>query len=173
MNKIELLAPAGDLEKLKAAIDYGADAVYFGGEMFSLRAGAGNMTIQEMGEGVKYCHEQDKKAYLTMNIFAHNEDISELQIYVEKIRDIPFDAFIVSDPGVMMTLKDAFPEAEFHLSTQANLTNYQTALFWYRQGVRRIVLARELTFPEIREMRNSIPQDMEIEAFVQGAMCIS
>ena len=173
MNKIELLAPAGDLEKLKAAIDYGADAVYFGGEMFSLRAGAGNMTIQEMGEGVKYCHEQDKKAYLTMNIFAHNEDISELQIYVEKIRDIPFDAFIVSDPGVMMTLKDAFPEAEFHLSTQANLTNYQTALFWYRQGVRRIVLARELTFPEIREIRNSIPQDMEIEAFVQGAMCIS
>ncbi len=173
MNKIELLAPAGDLEKLKAAIDYGADAVYFGGEMFSLRAGAGNMTIQEMGEGVKYCHEQAKKAYLTMNIFAHNEDISELQIYVEKIRNIPFDAFIVSDPGVMMTLKDAFPEAEFHLSTQANLTNYQTALFWYRQGVRRIVLARELTFPEIREMRNSIPQDMEIEAFVQGAMCIS
>ena len=131
------------------------------------------MTIQEMGEGVKYCHEQDKKAYLTMNIFAHNEDISELQIYVEKIRDIPFDAFIVSDPGVMMTLKDAFPEAEFHLSTQANLTNYQTALFWYRQGVRRIVLARELTFPEIHEIRNSIPPDMEIEAFVQGAMCIS
>ena len=173
MNKIELLAPAGDLEKLKAAIDYGADAVYFGGEMFSLRAGAGNMTIQEMGEGVGYCHERGRKAYLTMNIFAHNEDITELQTYIEKIREIPFDAFIISDPGVMMTLKDAFPEAEFHLSTQANLTNYQTALFWYRQGVRRIVLARELTFPEIREIRNSIPQDMEIEAFVQGAMCIS
>ena len=173
MNKIELLAPAGDLEKLKAAIDYGADAVYFGGEMFSLRAGAGNMTIEEMGEGVEYCHRQGKKAYLTMNIFAHNEDISELQTYVEKIRDIPFDAFIISDPGVMMTLKDAFPEAEFHLSTQANLTNYQTALFWYQQGVRRIVLARELTFPEIREIRDSIPRDMEIEAFVQGAMCIS
>lgn len=173
MNKIELLAPAGDLEKLKAAVDYGADAVYFGGEMFSLRAGAGNMSIEEMGEGVSYSHQKGCRAYLTMNIFAHNEDIAALQNYVEKIRNIPFDAFIISDPGVMMILKETFPEAEFHLSTQANLTNYQTALFWYQQGVRRIVLARELTFPEIHEIRNSIPEDMEIEAFVQGAMCIS
>jgi putative protease len=173
MNQIELLAPAGDLEKLKAAVDYGADAVYFGGEMFSLRAGAGNMSIEEMAEGVSYSHQKGRRAYLTMNIFAHNEDIAALQNYVEKIRNIPFDAFIISDPGVMMILKETFPEAEFHLSTQANLTNYQTALFWYQQGVRRIVLARELTFPEIHEIRNSIPEDMEIEAFVQGAMCIS
>lgn len=173
MNQIELLAPAGDLEKLKAAVDYGADAVYFGGEMFSLRAGASNMTIEEMAEGVDYCHQKGRKAYLTMNIFAHNEDIDELQAYTDKIKGIPFDAFIISDPGVMMILQGAFPDSEFHLSTQANLTNYQTALFWYRQGVKRIVLARELTFPEIREMKDAIPTDMEIEAFVQGAMCIS
>ena len=173
MNKIELLAPAGDLEKLITAIDYGADAVYFGGELFSLRAGAGNFSIEEMEAGVAYAHSKDKKAYLTINIFAHNEDILKLENYLERIKNIPIDAFIVSDPGIIMLIKSIIPKAELHLSTQANMTNYLTAQFWHQQGVKRIVLARELTFNEIIELRKKIPADMEIEAFVQGAMCIS
>lgn len=173
MNNIELLAPAGDLEKLITAIDYGADAVYFGGEMFSLRAGAGNLSVEEMREGVAYAHSKGKRAYLTINIFAHNEDIHLLEEYLKSIADIPVDAFIVSDPGVLMVIKNVFPDGEFHLSTQANMTNYMTANFWYTQGVKRIVLARELTFQEIEELKSRIPEDMDIEAFVQGAMCIS
>jgi len=173
MIKIELLAPAGDLEKLKTAINYGADAVYFGGELFSLRAGAGNFSLEEMAEGVKYAHSRNKKAYLALNIFAHNEDISILTAYLQSLKTIPIDAFIVSDPGVVMLIKSILPHAELHLSTQANMTNYMTANFWYNQGVKRIVIARELTFKEIHELKNEIPEDMDIEAFVQGAMCIS
>lgn len=173
MKKIELLAPAGDLEKLRFAVDYGADAVYFGGEMFSLRAGAGNLSIDEIKEGVAYCHKNNAKAYLALNIYAHNEDIEPLREYLNKIRDVDIDAFIVSDPGVIEILKEIIPKAELHLSTQANTTNYATARFWYRQGVKRVVLARELTFKEIIEMRKNIPVGMDIEAFVQGAMCIS
>lgn len=173
MKKIELLAPAGDLEKLKIAVDYGADAVYFGGEMFSLRAGAGNLTVEEIREGVEYAHKRNVKCHMTLNIFAHNEDIKPLTAYLETIRDIPIDAFIVSDPGVISLVKEIIPDAELHLSTQANMTNYVTANFWYKQGVKRLVLARELTMKEILEVKNNIPEDMELEAFVQGAMCIS
>ncbi|MCR5481526.1 MAG: U32 family peptidase [Clostridia bacterium] len=173
MKKLELLAPAGDLEKLKIAVDYGADAVYFGGEMFSLRAGAGNLTVDEMKEGIAYAHERGRKCYLTVNIFPHNEDIEPLESYIHDIRDIGIDAFIVSDPGVIMIIREIIPDAELHLSTQANMTNYKTAEFWEKHGVKRIVLARELTFPEIREIRKHMPDEMEIEAFVQGAMCIS
>ncbi len=173
MKKIELLAPAGDLEKLKFAVDYGADAVYFGGELFSLRAGAGNLSTDEIREGVAYCHQNNAKAYLALNIYAHNEDIEPLREYLSRIRDIDIDAFIVSDPGVIDILKEIIPKAELHLSTQANTTNYAAASFWYRQGVKRVVLARELTFREITEMRKNIPAGMDIEAFVQGAMCIS
>ena len=173
MFNIELLAPAGDLEKLMTAINYGADAVYFGGELFSLRAGAGNFSLEEMAEGVKYAHSKNKKAYLALNIFAHNEDISILTTYLQSLKTIPIDAFIVSDPGVVMLIKSILPNAELHLSTQANMTNYMTANFWYNQGVKRIVIARELTFKEIHELKNEIPEDMDIEAFVQGAMCIS
>ena len=173
MKKIELLAPAGDLEKLKIAIDYGADAVYFGGEMFSLRSGAGNLTVDEIREGVAYAHERGKKAYLTVNIYAHNEDITPFEEYLQKIKDIDIDAFIVSDPGIMMLIRDAIPNAELHLSTQANMTNYKTAEFWHRQGVERIVIARELTFKEIVELKSKLPEGVELEAFVQGAMCIS
>ncbi|MBK5261562.1 MAG: U32 family peptidase [Peptostreptococcaceae bacterium] len=173
MIKIELLAPAGDLEKLITAINYGADAVYFGGELFSLRAGAGNFSLGEMAEGVKYAHSKNRKAYLALNIFAHNEDISSLKSYLQSLKTIPIDAFIVSDPGVVMLIKSILPDAELHLSTQANMTNYMTANFWYNQGVKRIVIARELTFKEIHELKNKIPEDMDIEAFVQGAMCIS
>lgn len=172
-EQFELLAPAGDLEKLKIAVLYGADAVYFGGEMFSLRAGAGNLTIEEMKEGIAFAHERGKRCYLTMNIFAHNEDIGPLTDYLEQIKKLDIDAFIVSDPGIVDLIQEIIPNAEIHLSTQANMTNYRTANFWYKMGVKRLVLARELTFPEIREIRKNIPSDMEIEAFVHGAMCIS
>lgn len=173
MKKIELLAPAGDLEKLMIAVDYGADAVYFGGEMFSLRAGAGNLSVDEIRQGVAYAHEHNVKCHMTFNIFAHNEDIEPLKSYLHTIKDIPIDAFIVSDPGVISLLKEVIPDAELHLSTQANMTNYVTANFWYQQGIKRLVLARELTFDEIRTVRENIPEDMELEAFVHGAMCIS
>lgn len=170
---MELLAPAGDLEKLKIAAYYGADAVYFGGELFSLRAGAGNLTVEEIEEAVEYLHLKGAKGYMTVNIFAHNEDIEPLRKYLDRIKDIPIDAFIVSDPGVVLLIKEIIPDAELHLSTQANMTNYVTAEFWRRQGVKRLVLARELTLEEIREIRERIPEDMELEAFAHGAMCIS
>ena len=173
MKKFELLAPAGDLEKLKIALIYGADAVYFGGEMFSLRAGAGNLTIEEMKEGIEFAHNMGKRCYMTMNIFAHNADIEPLTEYLNKIRDIDIDAFIVSDPGIVDLIQEVIPGAEIHLSTQANMTNYRTANFWYKMGVKRLVLARELTFNEIKKIRENIPEDMELEAFVHGAMCIS
>ena len=173
MKKIELLAPAGDLEKLKIAVIYGADAVYFGGESFSLRAGAGNLSIDEMKEGIEFAHERNVRCYMALNIFPHNEDIEPLTEYLESIRNIGIDAFIVSDPGVITLLKEIIPDAELHLSTQANMTNYKTANFWYAMGVTRIVLARELSFEEIKEVRKNTPPEMEYEAFVHGAMCIS
>ena len=173
MKKMELLAPAGDIEKLKIAVLYGADAVYFGGETFSLRAGAGNMTLEEMKEGIEFAHSRGVKCYLALNIFAHNEDIEPLQDYLKAIKDFEIDAFIVSDPGIVALVQEIIPQAEIHLSTQANMTNYRTAKFWYNMGVKRIVLARELTFKEIRELRDNTPDDLEFEAFVHGAMCIS
>ena len=172
MKKMELLAPAGDLEKLKIAIDYGADAVYFGGEAFGLRAGAGNFTVDQIKEGVEYAHARGRKAYMTVNIFAHNEDIEKLVPYLETIKDIPIDAFIVSDPGIIAVFREVMPEAEIHLSTQANTTNYMTAKFWMNQGVTRIVSAREMSFEELRQFKAKVP-DMEIESFIHGAMCIS
>ena len=172
-NKFELLAPAGDLEKLKAAVVYGADAVYFGGEMFSLRAGAGNLTIEEMREGTAFAHDRGTKCYLTVNIFAHNEDVDELKDYLQRLKTVDIDAFIVSDPGVMELIWETMPDAEIHLSTQANMISYTTANFWRKMGVKRLVLARELTFREIREIREKLPEDTELEAFVHGAMCIS
>ena len=173
MEKIELLAPAGDLEKLKTAIDYGADAVYFGGEVFSLRAGAGNFTKEEMIEGIKYVHDHGKKCHLTLNIFPHNYDIDALEKYLHEIKDFGIDAFIVSDPGTIMMVKDIIPNAEIHLSTQAILTNYKTAEFWAKQGVKRVVMARELSLEEMITMREKIPAELDTEAFIQGAMCIS
>ena len=173
MNKIELLAPAGDLEKLKIAIDYGADAVYLAGELFGLRAGAKNFTIEEMEEGVAYAHERGKKVPLTLNIFAHNEDISALEQYLDEIAHIPFDAFIISDAGIISLVMEKMPDREIHLSTQANTTNYRTAEFWHRQGVKRVVLGREMSLEDIRTTRKNLSPTMEIEAFVHGAMCIS
>lgn len=173
MKKMELLAPAGDLEKLKIAVLYGADAVYFGGNTFNLRAGADGMTIDEIQEGLNFAHERGCRCYMTLNIFAHNEDIEPLKAYLSEIKDLPIDAFIVSDPGVILLIREYIPDAEIHLSTQANMTNYATAKFWHSLGVKRIVLARELSLDEISEIRAKIPEDMELEAFVHGAMCIS
>lgn len=173
MERMELLAPAGDLEKLKIAVDYGADAVYLGGEAFGLRAGARNFTEDEMRDGVEYAHRRGKKVHLTVNIFAHNSDMDEFPGYFNRIKDIPFDAFIAADPGVICAVRELLPDAEIHLSTQANTTNYRSAAFWRGQGVKRVVCAREMSLDEIRDMRKRIPDDLELEAFVHGAMCIS
>ena len=173
MKKIELLAPAGDLEKLKFAIIYGADAVYFAGENFGLRAGASNFTISEMEEGISFAHERNKKVYITVNIFAHNEDIDIFKEYIKTLDSMGIDAFIVSDPGIFTIIKETVKNAEIHISTQANTTNYQSVMFWHKLGAKRIVLARELTFDEIRNIRSKIDESVELEAFVHGAMCIS
>ncbi len=173
MEKIELLAPAGDLEKLKIAIDYGADAIYMAGELFGLRAGAKNFSFEEMREGLQYAHERGKKGFLTMNVFAHNDDIESMKEYLSQLKALPIDAYIVSDPGVIQMIWEIIPDAEIHLSTQANTTNYKTAAFWHQQGVKRIVLARELSFDEIKGFRENLPEEAQLEAFVQGAMCIS
>ena len=171
MDKIELLAPAGDPEKLKIALEYGADAVYFGGEDFSLRSQSGGFSEEEMRESVAYAHNMGRKCYLTLNIYAHNDDIEKIREYLERIKDITVDAFLISDPGVMDTLKEVIPDAHIHLSTQANMTNYKAADFWKKLGVERLVLARELSLKEIEEIHKT--SDIELEAFVHGAMCIS
>lgn len=172
-KKVELLAPAGDLEKLKTAVIYGADAVYVGGESFGMRTASKNFTSEEMEEGVIFCHERGKKIYVTLNIIPHNEDFEGLKEYLLFLEKIGIDAVIVADPGMLMMVKEHIPDMEVHLSTQANNTNFYSARFWYEQGVKRIVTARELSFDEIRQFRDSIPEDMEIESFVHGAMCIS
>jgi U32 family peptidase len=173
MRKIELLAPAGNMEKLRMAIIYGADAVYIGGEKFGLRASAGNFNIEEIKEAVHFVHEQCKKLYVTVNIIPHNEDFIGLSEYLKDIEDAGVDAIIFSDPGVYLVAKESVPNMELHLSTQANNTNYRSAEFWHKQGVKRIVLARELSFEEIKETVEKSPKDLEFETFVHGAMCMS
>lgn len=174
MNKnIELLAPAGDLEKLKYALIYGADAVYVGGQIFGLRASAKNFSFEDMKKGVEFAHKRGKKIYVTLNIIPHNEDLKELPAYLKKLSEINVDAVILSDPGTLMYVKEYAPNLEIHLSTQANNTNYMSANFWYKQGVKRVVVARELSFEEIKEIKENIPKDMELEGFIHGAMCIS
>ncbi|MBR3146551.1 MAG: U32 family peptidase [Eubacterium sp.] len=170
-DRIELLAPAGDPEKLRIAIEYGADAVYFGGEDFSLRSQSDNFTDDDIRECVEYAHERGRKCYLTLNIYAHNGDIEPMHSYLERIKDIDIDAFLVSDPGVLSLLKSVIPGAHIHLSTQANMTNHMAAEFWKNEGVERLVLARELSLEEIRDIHDKV--DIELEAFVHGAMCIS
>ncbi|MDQ1273822.1 MAG: family peptidase [Planctomycetota bacterium] len=170
-KKPELVAPAGDLEKLKTAVEYGADAVYAGGEGFNLRMGATNMTLQEIKEGTAWVHERKKKIYITLNIFARNYHIRGIRSYLEKLAEIPVDAVIVSDPGVFLTVREIAPHIPIHLSTQANTTNAKSVEFWHRQGVKRMVLARELTLGEIREITSNV--QAETEVFVHGAMCMS
>lgn len=173
VNGVELLAPAGNLEKLKMAVIYGADAVYAGGEEYGLRAQADNFSLEELEQGIEFAHNHGKKIYVTLNIIAHNEDLKGMEGYIKKVASIGADAVIVSDPGVLMTVKEVCPEMSVHLSTQANTTNWKSALFWYKHGVKRIVPARELSLQEISEMRRNLPDDAEIEAFIHGAMCIS
>lgn len=173
MSKIELLAPAGNMEKLKMAIIYGADAVYIGGEKFGLRASAGNFDIEEIKEATKFVHENGKRLFVTVNIIPHNEDFIGLPEYLKELEEASVDAIIFADPGVYLAAKDSVPNMELHLSTQANNTNYRSAEFWHKQGVKRIVLARELSFEEISEIVDKSPKDLEFEAFVHGAMCMS
>ena len=173
MRPVELLIPAGSLEVLKTAVRYGADAGYIGGEAFGLRAKAHNFTIPDMQEGIAFAHEYGCKVYLTVNVFAHNQDIEGIRKYFRTLQDVPADALIISDPGVFMMAKELLPNMEIHISTQANNTNYETYRFWYRMGARRVVSARELSLQEISEIRRNIPEDMEIESFIHGAMCIS
>ena len=172
-NKIELLAPAGNIEALKIAILYGADAVYMGGHHYGLRAKATNFTHEQMIEAINFAHEHGKKVYITANIIAHNHDFEGMADYFKELEEIGADALIVADPGVFSVAKEAVPNMEIHLSTQANNTNYQSALFWVKQGVDRIVVARELSFEEIYDIRKRLPENVSIEAFVHGAMCIS
>lgn len=171
-RKMELLAPAGDFEKLKVAIDYGADAVYIGGGDFSLRSSAG-MDTDELKEAVAYVHERDKKIYMALNVYPHNEDLEGFKSFLAEIKDLNMDAFIVSDMGVISLIREIIPDAELHLSTQANTTNKLTAKFFEGIGIKRIVLARELSLNEIREIREYLKPETELEAFVHGAMCIS
>lgn len=173
MRKIELLAPAGNLEKLKVALIYGADAVYLGGKEYSLRAMADNFSIDEISEGVKFAHKLNRKVYAAVNIFPHNEELIGMGNYLKKLQDIGIDGLLISDPGVFTIAKEFVPDMEIHISTQANNVNYMSARFWYEHGAKRIVLARELSLKEIKEIRENTPEDLELEVFVHGAMCIS
>lgn len=171
MRKPELLAPVGDMEKLKAAVLYGADAVYLGGNQFGLRVAAANFNLDEIAEAVTFAHGRGVKVYITVNIFAHNQDLVELPAYLNSLQQREVDGIIVADPGVLSLAREKVPGLRVHLSTQANTTNWASALFWEKMGVSRIVLARELSLPEIREITSRV--GIEVECFVHGAMCIS
>lgn len=173
MRKTELLVPAGSLEVLKIAVIYGADAVYIGGEVFGLRAKAKNFSLEDMKEGIEFAHAHNVKVYVTANILAHNYDLEGVREYFNELKDVRPDALIISDPGIFTIAREMLPDMEIHISTQANNTNYGTYNFWYKLGAKRVVTARELSLAEIKEIRENIPDDMEIETFIHGAMCIS
>lgn len=173
MKKPELLAPGGSLEKLKTAIMYGADAVYIGGEAFSLRVAAENFSLDDIKEGIQFAHERGKKVYLTANILPHNKDIDEFRKYIEEIRPLGVDAVLIADLGMFDMMREYAPEIPVHISTQANNVNYRSACMWHKLGAKRVVLAREMSFDEIAEIRRRTPEDLELEAFVHGAMCVS
>ena len=173
MRRVELLIPAGSLDILRTAVMYGADAVYLGGEAFGLRAKAKNFTGEEIRQGIAYAHDHGVRVYVTANILAHNEDLDKAREYFQELREYGPDALIISDPGIFSIARQEAPEIDIHISTQANNTNYGTYQFWYGLGAKRVVSARELSLKEIREIRERIPEEMEIESFVHGAMCIS
>ncbi len=173
MKRPELLCPAKGIDELKTAVVYGADAVYIGGEAFSLRAKAKNFTNEEMADGIRFAHERGVKVYVTANILAHNSDIEEARRYFNELKHLGPDAFIISDPGIFRAAKQVCPEIDIHISTQANNTNYGTFCFWSDLGAARVVAARELSIKELEDIRKRIPSSMEIECFVHGAMCIS
>ena len=170
---MELLAPAGNMEKLKTALYFGADAIYLAGKAYGLRAFAGNFEREELIEAVKLAHEMNKKVYVTVNIVAHNRDFENLEEYLKFLYDIGVDAIIVSDIGIINLARKVVKNLEIHVSTQANITNKYAAKFFCDLGVKRLVLARELSLEEIREIREYIPKEVELETFVHGAMCIS
>ena len=173
MKKTELLVPASSLEVLKTAVRYGADSVYIGGEVFGLRAKAKNFSLEEMKEGVEFAHRYNVKVYVTANILAHNSDIEPVKAYFNDLKKVKPDALIIADPAIFTIAKEMLPDMELHISTQANNTNYGTYNFWHSLGAKRVVSARELSISEIKDIRNHIPDDLEIETFVHGAMCIS
>ncbi len=173
MKKPELLIPASSLEVLKTAVLFGADAVYIGGEAFGLRAKAKNFTPKEMEEGIAFAHAHGVRVHVTANILAHNSDLSGAEGYFRELKELAPDALIIADPGMFMLAREICPEIDIHISTQANNTNYLTYLFWHKQGAKRVVCARELSLAEIKEIRGKIPDDMEMESFIHGAMCIS
>lgn len=172
-EKIEILSPAGNLEKLKYAVNYGADAVYLALKSFGMRAAADNFTFEELREGIEYAHSKGAKVYVTLNVMPRDKDFSALKDIIETMKTITPDAVIVSDPGVIRLIKSVFPELEIHLSTQTSTVNSYSCNFWYDMGIKRIVLARELSLEEIKEIRKNIPDDMELEVFVHGSMCVS
>jgi len=172
-RKPELLIPASSLEVLKTAVMFGADAVYIGGEAFGLRAKAKNFSPEDMKAGIEFAHAHNVKVYVTANILAHNSDLEGAVAYFKELNELKPDALIIADPGMFMLAKEHCPGMELHISTQANNTNYQTYLFWWQQGAKRVVSARELSLAEIKEIREHIPEEMEIESFIHGAMCIS
>lgn len=169
----ELLVPASSLEVLKTAVIFGADAVYIGGEVFGLRAKAKNFSREDMVEGIAFAHAHNVKVFVTVNILAHNDDLEGVREYLQELKEIGPDALIIADPAIFMLAKEICPEIERHVSTQANNTNYGTYQFWWNLGAKRVVSARELSLKEIREIRDHIPEEMEIESFMHGAMCIS
>ena len=173
MKKPELLCPASSLEVLKTAVNFGADAVYIGGEVYGLRAKAKNFSHEDMIEGVKYAHAHNVRVFVTANILAHNADLAGVRKYFEELKEVGMDALIIADPAIFTIAKEVLPDTELHISTQANNTNYGTFNFWWNLGAKRVVTARELSLKEIKEIRDNIPDDMEIETFVHGAMCIS
>lgn len=172
-EKPEILAPANSLEVLKTAVEFGADAVYIGGEMYGLRAKAKNFSAEDMKKGIEYAHRKGKKVYVTANITAHNRDLNGVREYFQELKEIQPDALIISDPGVFSIAREVCPEIDIHISTQSNNVNYLTFRFWKQQGATRVVTARELSLEEISDIRKNIPEDLEIETFVHGAMCIS
>ena len=173
MKRPELLVPASSLEVLKVAVIFGADAVYIGGEAFGLRAKAKNFSMDDIREGIAFAHAHNVKVYITANILAHNADLEGVRGYFEELKEVGPDALIISDPGVFMIAREVCPEIDIHVSTQANNTNYATFNFWYQQGARRVVTARELSLVELKQIRENIPDDLEMETFIHGAMCIS
>lgn len=172
-NKVELLAPAGDMERLQVAVAHGADAVYLGGTSLGLRAKAKNFDMNQIKEAVKYAHARGVKVFVTANVFAHNEDYTGMTEYFQELAEISVDALIISDPGVFSVAKSAVPDMEIHISTQANITSYQSSLFWAGLGASRVVLARELSLTEIKEIYQKTKDKILLETFVHGSMCVA
>ncbi len=172
-KKIELLSPAGDPERLRMAVAYGADAVYLAGQMYGMRSFAGNFSQDDLKEAVRFCHDHQVRVHVTCNTMPRNQEVASLPEYLTFLQDIGVDALIIGDIGVLSLAKRYAPKTDLHISTQASVTNYQAAIAWHELGAKRVILARELTLDEIRELRAKTPKSLELEAFVHGAMCVS